>query len=109
MYVGSTKYGIVRTEKQPHISLSLDFVEKPPSLISPLSIKPPLEGSKINMPLGSLIELLPYLHYFDSKLEGGFEQKVYYRPKYEYQNTFFVDFLLFLLILTSFVSDCISI
>ena len=56
LYLDSAKYGIKRdkrTEKLPNISLSLDFVNKPPSLLSP-----PLEGTKLNKPPLGLIELL---------------------------------------------------
>ena len=38
-----------RIEKLPTVSLSLDdFVNKPPSLIMPSLLRPPLEGPKLN-------------------------------------------------------------
>ena len=43
------------TEKPQNVSLSLDFVNKPPSLISP-----PLKVLKLNKAPGGLLELLWY-------------------------------------------------
>ena len=43
LYLDSAKYGIYETEKLPNISLSPDFVNKPP----PLSNKPPSGRSEI--------------------------------------------------------------
>ena len=40
LYLDSAKYGINETKKLLNISLSLDFVNKPPSLISPRSVSP---------------------------------------------------------------------
>ena len=48
LYVDLAKYGIKELKKLPNISLPLDFVNGPPSLMGPLSIKPlPSGGSRI--------------------------------------------------------------
>ena len=60
LYVDSAKYGMKELKSyQIFISLSHNFVNKPPSLISP-----PVEGPKLNKPPGGLIELLRYIYIY---------------------------------------------
>ena len=55
LYLDSAKYGIKELKRYQIYPCLTDFVNKPPSLISP-----PLEGPKLNKPPGGLIELLQY-------------------------------------------------
>ena len=50
VYVESAKYGVKELKSCiSYIALSFDFMNKPPSQISP----PPLESPKLNMPPGA--------------------------------------------------------